>query len=94
MVLHVWQVLGVKEDSSKLALETFALMELNPDAKMSRDEFMKAVKEFFTGENRESPYRFLWGPLPELESIEGSEKPAGKPIPSSTSARSKFCALM
>jgi len=48
---------------AELAKETFRAIDINHDNKLSREEYMAAVEEFFIGEDEQSPFRFLWGPL-------------------------------
>jgi len=46
-----------------LAADTLKAIDINDDNKLSREEYLAAVEEFFIGEDEQSPFRFFWGPL-------------------------------
>jgi len=58
-----FKVVAPVEHYEEMAKETFRAIDINHDNKLSREEYMAAVAEFFTGEDEQSPFRFLWGPL-------------------------------
>jgi len=58
-----FKVVAPVERYEELTKETFRAIDVNHDNKLSREEYMAAHREFFTGEDDHSPFKFLWGPL-------------------------------
>ena len=48
---------------SKMAAETFEVIDTNGDGKMTREEYLAAADDFFISEGENSPYSVFWGPL-------------------------------
>jgi len=58
-----FKVVHPVENYEEVAKETFSAIDVNHDNKLSREEYMAAHADFFTGEDDHSPFKLLWGPL-------------------------------
>ena len=48
---------------SKMAAETFEVIDTNGDGKMTREEYLAAADDFFISDDENSPFSVFWGPL-------------------------------
>ncbi|XP_076048114.1 sarcoplasmic calcium-binding protein isoform X2 [Oratosquilla oratoria] len=55
-----FKCLGLPEESAE---ETFNMIDVNGDGKISRKEFVRTGREFFLSEDESLPSKIFWGPL-------------------------------
>jgi Ca2+-binding EF-hand superfamily protein len=58
---------GIFKLNAVAAAETFKAIDTNKDGTLSADEFVTAGIDFFTSDDENSPYQFLFGPLVSKE---------------------------